>query len=83
MTKLDASQYAQALRDAIYLRIRNGTHQEVRWFCRMDDPLMKANGGPQWFEGMKRSLAFIKEKQDAGLLKTMRFSDLVKLFFPE
>ena len=49
----------------------------------MDNPKIKANGGPEWFEGMKSSLSFIKERQDAGLLKTMLFSDLVKLFCPE
>jgi hypothetical protein len=49
----------------------------------MDNPERKENGGPQWFEGMKSSLAFIKAKQDAGLLKTMLFGDLVKLFCPE
>lgn len=49
----------------------------------MDNPERKENGGSQWFEGMKSSLAFIKAKQDAGLLKTMLFSDLVKLFCPE
>jgi hypothetical protein len=49
----------------------------------MDNLKRKANGGPEWFEGMKRSLNFIKDKQDAGLLKTMLFSDLVKLFCPE
>jgi hypothetical protein len=49
----------------------------------MDNPQRKANGGPEWFEGMKRSLTFIKDKQDAGLIKTMLFNDLVKLFCPE
>lgn len=49
----------------------------------MGNPQMKKNGGPEWFEGMKSSLTFIKERQDAGLLKTMLFSDLVKLFCPE
>jgi hypothetical protein len=49
----------------------------------MDNPKKRANGGPEWFEGMKSSLNFIKERQDAGLLKTMLFSDLVKLFCPE
>jgi len=49
----------------------------------MDNPQRKANGGPEWFEGMKRSLTFIKEKEDSGLLRTMVFSDLVKLFCPE
>ena len=49
----------------------------------MDNPQRKENGGPEWFEGMKMSLDYIKEKQDAGLLKTMLFSDLVKLFCPE
>ena len=49
----------------------------------MDNPQKKANGGPEWFEGMKRSLDFIKERQNAGLLKTMLFSDLVELFCPE
>ena len=48
-----------------------------------DEQLMKENGGPQWFEGMKSSLAFIKTKQDSGLVKTMLFSDLVKLFCPD
>ncbi|MFC1932557.1 hypothetical protein ACFLXU_02865 [Chloroflexota bacterium] len=83
MTKLSASQYEQALQGAIDLRIREGTHQEVRWFGWMDNPKMKANGGPEWFEGMKSFLSFLKERQDAGLLKTMLFSDLVKLFCPE
>ena len=49
----------------------------------MDNRQRKVNGGPQWFEGMKSSLSFIKEKQDAGLLIPMLFSDLVKLFCPE
>ena len=49
----------------------------------MDDTQRKTNGGPEWFEGMKSSLTFIKKKQDAGLVKTMLFSDLVKLFCPE
>jgi hypothetical protein len=49
----------------------------------MDNPQMNANAGPEWFEGMKSSLTFIKKRQDAGLLKTMLFSDLVKLFCPE
>jgi hypothetical protein len=49
----------------------------------MDNPKRKANGGPEWFEGMKHSLTFIKKKQNDGLLKTMLFSDLVKLFCPE
>ena len=49
----------------------------------MDNPQRKANGGPEWFEGMKKSLTFIKERQDAGLLKTMLFGDLVRLFWPE
>jgi hypothetical protein len=49
----------------------------------MDNLKRKANGGSQWFEGMKSSLTFIKARQDAGLLKTMLFSDLVKLFCPE
>jgi hypothetical protein len=56
----------------------------------MDDPqgshdgqLRKENGGPEWFEGMKSSLTFIKTKQDSGLLKTMLFSELVKLFCPD
>ena len=49
----------------------------------MDNPQRKANGGLEWFEGMKSSLNFIKERQNVGLLKTMLFSDLVKLFCPE
>jgi hypothetical protein len=49
----------------------------------MDNPQTKENGGPEWFEGMKSSLTFIKTKQDSGLLKTMLFSDLVKLFCPD
>ena len=49
----------------------------------MDNPRLKTNGGPEWFEGMKTSLDYIKEQQDAGLLRTMVFSDLVKLFCPE
>jgi len=49
----------------------------------MDNPQRKENGGPQWFEGMKTSLTFIKTKQDSGLLKTMLFGDLVKLFCPD
>ena len=49
----------------------------------MENPQRKANGGPEWFEYMKRSLDYIKEKQDAGLIKIMLFSDLVKLFCPE
>ena len=75
--------YDRALQASIDLRIRNGTHQEVRWFCWMDNPQRKTNGGPEWFEGMKSSLTFIKEKQDAEQVKTMRFSDLVKLFCPD
>lgn len=49
----------------------------------MENTERKANGGPQWFEGMKSSLDFIKGKEDAGLVKTMLFSELVKLFYPE
>ena len=49
----------------------------------MDNPQRKFNGGPEWFEGMKSSLTYIKEKQDSGLVKTMLFSDLVKLFCPD
>ena len=49
----------------------------------MDNVQRKANGGPEWFEGMKSSLNFIKENERAGLLKTMLFSDLAKLFCPE
>jgi len=49
----------------------------------MENHQKKARGGPEWFEGMKNSLTFIKDRQDAGLLKTMLFSDLVKLFCPE
>lgn len=49
----------------------------------MENPLRKTYGGPEWFAGMISSLTFIKERQDAGLLKTMLFSDLVKLFCPE
>ena len=49
----------------------------------MDDTQRKSNGGPEWFEGMKKSLTFIKEKQDAGQVKPMLFSGLVKLFCPE
>jgi hypothetical protein len=49
----------------------------------MENPQMKKNGGPEWFAGMKSSLTFIKEREDAGLLKTVLFSDLVKLFCPE
>ena len=44
---------------------------------------MKSSGGPQWFEGMKNTLGFIKEKEYARLVKTMLFSNLVKLFCPE
>ena len=49
----------------------------------MDNAQRKSNGGPQWFEGMKSSLNFIKERQDAGQVRAMLFSDLVKLFSPE
>ena len=49
----------------------------------MDNPVKKPNGGPQWFEGMKSSLDLIKEQQDAGLVKTMLFGDMVRLFCPE
>jgi len=48
-----------------------------------DGQLRKENGGPEWFEGMKSSLTFIRERQDSELLKTMLFSDLVKLFCPD
>jgi hypothetical protein len=61
----------------------DGTHQEARWYCWMENTQYKKNGGPEWFEGMKNSLDFIKEKEDEGLLKTMLFSDLVKLHCPE
>ena len=49
----------------------------------MENPQYKKNGGPEWFEEMKRSLDYIKEKEDEGLVKTMLFSDLVKLHCPE
>jgi len=49
----------------------------------MENPQRRTNGGPEWFEGMKNSLKFIKERQNAGLIKTMLFSDLVKLFCPD
>jgi hypothetical protein len=48
-----------------------------------DEQVRKENGGPQWFEGMKSSLTFIKTKQDSGLVKTMLFSELVELFCPD
>jgi hypothetical protein len=49
----------------------------------MENPRKKANGGPEWFEGMKRSLDYMKGKQDDGSIRTMLFGDLVKLFCPE
>ncbi|MBN1190891.1 MAG: hypothetical protein JXA46_14140 [Dehalococcoidales bacterium] len=49
----------------------------------MDNPQTKDNGGPQWFEGMKKALDFIKEKQNEGLVKPMLFSQLVRLYCPE
>jgi hypothetical protein len=49
----------------------------------MENPRLKKNGGPEWFDGMKNSLDFVKNKQNAGQVKTMLFSELVKLFCPE
>ena len=49
----------------------------------MDNKQRNPRGGPEWFEGMKRALTFIKRQQDAGQVKTMLFSELVKLFCPE
>jgi hypothetical protein len=49
----------------------------------MENTQLKKNGGPEWFEGMKNSLDFIRKKEDEGLLKPMLFSDLVKLHCPE
>ena len=49
----------------------------------MENTQRKSNGGPEWFEGMKTSLDYIKEKQDAGLIRTMLFGELVRLFCPE
>ena len=71
----------QALRDHIDLSIRECRHQEARWFCSQDTKA--AVGGPQWLEEMLKSLNYIKQKEDAGLLKVMLYSDIAKLYVPE
>jgi len=65
------------------MSIKDGTHQEVRWFSWMDDPVRKSNAGPSWLAGMKESLDYLIEKENAGLCKVMLYEDMLKLYCPE